>query len=50
MYEKPRIVDHGSIVEHTFSRCNPAVTGSPQKGSDDVPYKIDNHQECSGLS
>lgn len=50
MYEKPRIIDHGSIVEHTFSRCNPAVTGSPPKDSIDVPHHIDNHLECSALS
>jgi hypothetical protein len=50
MYEKPLIIDHGSIVDHTFSRCNPNVSGVPIKGSDDVPHHIDNHGECSGLS
>lgn len=51
MYEKPRIIDHGSIVEHTFSRCNPAeASGPPPKDSIDVPHHIDNHQECSALS
>jgi hypothetical protein len=50
MYEKPLIIDHGSIVEHTFSRCNPAVTGVPIKDTADVPHHIDNHGECSALS
>jgi hypothetical protein len=51
MYEKPRIVDHGSIVEHTFSRCNPAAPKAiPPKDSIDVPHHIDNHEECSALS
>lgn len=50
MYERPNIVDHGSIVGHTFSRCNPAVTGTPIKDSVDVPHHHDNHQECSALS
>jgi hypothetical protein len=52
MYEKPRILDHGSIVEHTFSRCNPSIpTGDrPLKDFPDVPHHIDNHGECSALS
>jgi len=48
-YEKPEVMDFGSIAEHTFSTCNPAVTGTPGKGPDDVPYHIDHHLECSGL-
>jgi hypothetical protein len=55
-YESPRVVDFGSIADHTFSRCNP--TGAqpgpggnvPRKGSDQVPFHFDNMQECSGLS
>jgi hypothetical protein len=51
MYEKPRIIDHGSIVEHTFSRCNPAAPSEiPPKDTEDVPHHIDKHQECSALS
>jgi hypothetical protein len=55
-YEKPRLVDFGSIRDHTFSRCNPlgalANNGgnTPPKASDDVPHHMDNHMECSGLS
>lgn len=55
-YEKPRLVDFGSITDHTFSRCNPlgalANGGGnfPPKGSDDVPHHLDKHMECSGLS
>lgn len=50
MYERPSIIDHGSIVEHTFSRCNPEVSGAPPKDTEDVPHHIDIHQECSALS
>jgi hypothetical protein len=51
MYEKPRIIDHGSIVEHTFTRCNPeGATGTSIKDSIDVPHHLDTHQECSALS
>jgi hypothetical protein len=55
-YERPRLVDLGSITEHTFSRCNPlgAIANGggnfPPKGSADVPHHMDNHMECSGLS
>lgn len=51
MYERPTIVDHGSIVDHTFSRCNPlAPSDVPPKDTIDVPHHIDNHLECSALS
>ena len=46
-YERPEILDLGSIAQHTFSRCNPGVTGEPIKDSIDVPHHIDNHLECS---
>jgi hypothetical protein len=46
-WETPTIVDYGSIAEHTFSRCNPQVSGNPKKDFIDVPHHIDNHLECS---
>jgi hypothetical protein len=49
-YEKPSVIDFGSIADHTFSRCNPNVTGTPIKDFIDVPHHIDNHLECSALS
>jgi hypothetical protein len=49
-YVRPSVVDFGSIADHTFSRCNPNVTGTPIKDSIDVPHHIDNHLECSALS
>jgi hypothetical protein len=48
-YERPVVTDLGSIAAHTFSRCNPQVTGTPIKDSADVPHHIDNHLECSAL-
>ena len=51
MYEKPMIIDHGSIVEHTFTRCNPTgATGTSVKDFENVPHKLDVHLECSALS
>jgi hypothetical protein len=48
-YEAPMIADFGSIAAHTFSRCNPNVSGVPAKDSADVPHHIDDHLECSAL-
>jgi hypothetical protein len=42
-YERPLIVDYGSIVEHTFSRCPPE--GGPPK--DFNPCPPDKFEECS---
>jgi len=45
-YEPPRIVDHGSIIAHTFSRCVAATgEGIPPKDFEDFP--LDKHGECS---
>jgi hypothetical protein len=49
-YQRPSVIDFGSIADHTFSRCNPDVTGTPIKDTIDVPHHIDNHLECSALS
>ena len=48
--QQPSLIELGSIADHTFSRCNPLVSGVPPKDSIDVPHHIDNHQECSALS
>jgi hypothetical protein len=49
-WEEPTIIDYGSIVEHTFSRCNPdAPNEIPPKDSFDVPHQIDQHLECSAI-
>jgi hypothetical protein len=42
-YERPLIVDYGSIVEHTFSRCPPE--GGPPKDFRLCPE--DKFEECS---
>jgi hypothetical protein len=54
-YERPSVVDFGSITDHTFSRCNP--TGAiPNRGGNTPPkgpaenFHWDVHMECSGLS
>jgi hypothetical protein len=48
-YERPEIVDYGSITDHTFSRCNPSAPAPiPPKGPADVPHHIDKFLECSG--
>jgi hypothetical protein len=46
-FEYPMVVDHGSITEHTFSRCasgNPEP-GAPPKDFRDFPQ--DSFGECS---
>lgn len=46
-YEPPRVIDHGSIIAHTFSRCATA------EGTEEIPPKdwqdfpLDAHGECS---
>ncbi len=61
MYEKPVIEDYGSIVDHTFSRCNPSqaspgaapipnASGKPPVKGDAVNFHWDKFNECSGLS
>lgn len=50
VYEAPTITDLGSIADHTFSRCNPQVSGPPIKDREEVPHHIDVHLECSALS
>jgi hypothetical protein len=47
-YEPPKVIDHGSIIAHTFSRCAGATgeEGSiPPKDWQDFP--LDKHGECS---
>lgn len=47
-YHPPKVTDHGSIIEHTFYRCETG-TGlkkkSPPKDWRDFP--LDKHGECS---
>lgn len=50
-FEQPTIIDHGSIAEHTFFRCE---SGSPQQfmGQDPPPkdfrdFPLDKFGECS---
>lgn len=46
-FEPPTITDHGSIAEHTFTRCaggNP-VPGAPPKDTED--FGLDKFGECS---
>jgi hypothetical protein len=45
-YETPKVVDYGSIAEHTFSTC-PGGTGTPPPGKDFIVCSHDNHGECS---
>lgn len=42
-YEKPEIVDYGSIADHTFTRCG----GIGPKLGDFRSCELDNFQECS---
>lgn len=42
-YEKPEIVDYGSIADHTFTRCG----GVGPKLGDFRSCELDNFQECS---
>lgn len=46
-YEKPTIRDHGSIAQHTFTRClsGSPVGGAPPKDFQDFP--LDKFGECS---
>jgi hypothetical protein len=46
-YERPKVVDYGSIAAHTFTRCG--APEGPRKDFPDVPHHIDNHGECSAL-
>jgi hypothetical protein len=45
-YEKPAIIDYGSIADHTFYRC---VGGNPsaEKPKDLNVCEHDKHGECS---
>lgn len=47
-FERPTITDHGSIVDHTFHRCDSA-TGSdfPPGGKDPEDFDHDKFGECS---
>jgi hypothetical protein len=45
-YEAPRVIDYGSIAEHTFTRCEGA-TGSDTPPKDFMICDHDNHGECS---
>lgn len=42
-YEHPTVIDHGTIAEHTFSRCGGDT--SPPKDWQDFP--LDKFGECS---
>lgn len=50
-FENPEIVDHGSIAEHTFTRCGNADPTSfmginpPPKDKDN--FRLDKFGECS---
>jgi hypothetical protein len=47
-YEQPKVIDHGSIIEHTFYRCE---SGSGVEGVDPPKdwrdFPLDKHGECS---
>ena len=45
IYKAPSIVDYGSIGDHTFTRCPPAVEGAPPKDLTQCPE--DKFEECS---
>jgi hypothetical protein len=45
IYKAPSIVDYGSIGDHTFTRCPPAVEGAPPKDFTQCPE--DKFEECS---
>lgn len=47
-YETPTIIDHGSIAEHTFTRCG--GSGPPKKDFPESEHKLDKFNECSGIS
>lgn len=44
-FERPTIIDHGSIAEHTFLRCPSGEGDWPPKDYRDFP--LDKHGECS---
>ena len=51
MYQKPEIVDLGSISQHTFTRCGGVVPPFPPKDFPETPNThIDKFNECSALS
>jgi hypothetical protein len=62
-YEVPKIVDYGSIAEHTFTVCNPGgaipkpkggsgepPTPPPPKGPMTLTTHFDDFMECSETS
>jgi len=47
-YQRPEVVDFGSIANHTFIVCNPGAPDPiPPKGPESVTTHIDKHLECS---
>ena len=44
-YESPRILDHGSIAAHAYSRCDSGAGDWPPKDSEEFPH--DKFGECS---
>lgn len=46
-YSVPKIVDYGSIAEHTFTRCG--GTFAPKDHPYPPLYHLDKFNECSAL-
>lgn len=46
-YNAPQIVDHGSIAEHTFTRCG--GVHAPKDHPYPPAYHLDKFNECSAL-
>jgi len=45
-YEAPKVVDYGSIAEHTFTRC-PGGDPNADMPKDFMVCEHDKHGECS---
>lgn len=46
-YETPKVIDYGSIAEHTFTRCEGATGGSDAPPKDIMVCEHDKFGECS---
>ena len=46
-YETPRVIDFGSIAEHTFTRCDDSTGGETAPPKDPNIFGHDKFGECS---
>lgn len=46
-FQYPEITDHGSIADHTFTRCADAIGSDPPPAKDWKTCELDKFGECS---